>query len=82
MLLEVEPITFSYEMIFRECVDILSLVAAIFDTTYEAANIWIFCIIWPFLFLVLIIWNIYLRRRLRSLRMILKSKPITDNLDG
>jgi hypothetical protein len=78
MFLEVEPITLSYEVVFRECVDILSLIAAVFNISYEAANIWIFCIIWSFLFLVLIIWNIYLRRRLRSLRMILKSKPLPN----
>lgn len=78
MLLEVEPITWSYEVVFRECVDILYLLAYVFNTSYEAINIWIFCIIWPMLFILLICRNIYLKRRLKSLKMFLNSGPLPN----
>ena len=65
MILEVEPITFSFNQVFYDCVDLLELTAAIFNTTYEIVNVWIFCIIWPILFVLLIARNIYLKRRLR-----------------
>jgi hypothetical protein len=80
MLLEVEPIIFSYEMIFRECVSLLYFVASVFNTSYEAINIWIFCIIWPILFVLLIARNIYLKRRLKSLKLHIKSKPLADKI--
>lgn len=35
------------DAIFYACVALLMQIAAYFDTTYEAVNVWIFCVIWP-----------------------------------
>ncbi len=43
---------------FKCCVDLLVYLAAKFHMTYEAINIWIFVIIEPIVFLILL-WVIY-----------------------
>lgn len=44
--------------IFKWCVDLLETLAVKFHMTYEAVNVWIFVIIEPLVFLVLL-WIIY-----------------------
>jgi hypothetical protein len=44
--------------VFKCCVDLLVYLAAKFNMTYEAINIWIFVIIEPIVFLLLL-WIIY-----------------------
>ena len=40
--------------IFQLCVDLLLWLARLLDTSYEAINVWIFCVIWPLITLLLI----------------------------
>jgi hypothetical protein len=56
------------DRVFNLCVDILVSLASLFGTTYEAINIWIFCVIWP-LFTVFLILSIFRQRYIiRQLR--------------
>lgn len=41
--------------LFDRCVELLRLMADKFGITYEAINVWIFCIIWPLLTVALIV---------------------------
>ena len=41
------------DTIFNFCVRLLYDVANILDISYEEINVWLFCVIWPFLSLVL-----------------------------
>ena len=56
-------------LLFDLCVDILRWLADLFGVSYNAVNIWIFCIIWPILTLVLIAVVIRQRLRIRRLRL-------------
>jgi hypothetical protein len=40
--------------IFDLCVVILKWMSALFGTTYETVNVWVFCVIWPILTLLLL----------------------------
>ena len=48
------------DYIFEKCVVFLHWLARKFGTTYEAINVWIFCIIWPAFTLFLIGWIVWL----------------------
>lgn len=48
---------------FDACVQVLLRLADFFGTSYEAVNVWIFCVIWPLLTLALL--AVVLRQRLR-----------------
>ena len=39
--------TLVVDTMFSWCVDILRLVASLLGITYEAVNVWVFCVIWP-----------------------------------
>ena len=54
--------------VFYWCVDILVLYAKKLGITYEAINVWIFCIIEPIVFLLMLGIIIRQARRLRSLK--------------
>lgn len=41
--------------VFYLCVDLLRALAKYFGTTYEIINVWIFCIIGPIVFVLLLI---------------------------
>jgi hypothetical protein len=43
------------DKLFWLCVKLLHWVAAKCGTTYEAINIWIFCIIWPVITIALVV---------------------------
>ena len=45
----------NYNQIFKWCVEALQFYAKVFHTTYEAINIWIFCIIEPIVFFIMLI---------------------------
>ena len=49
------------DQIFDYCVDLLFDVAAILGITYEEINVWLFCIIWPLLSLIMFVEIIRLR---------------------
>ena len=54
--------------IFNLCVDLLVWLAGLLGITYEEINVWIFCVIWPLITMLLIavvVWQYYLIRRLR-----------------
>jgi hypothetical protein len=40
--------------IFKWCVEFLQYYAKVFHTTYEALNVWIFCIIEPIIFILML----------------------------
>ena len=40
--------------IFQACVDLLNAIASMLNMTYNEVNVWIFCIIWPTITIVLI----------------------------
>ncbi len=44
---------------FYLCVNFLEYIAVKFNTTYEAINVWIFCIIGPIVFLSMLFMIIY-----------------------
>jgi len=54
--------------VFYWCVDILVLYAKKLGITYEAINVWIFCIIEPIVFLLMLAIILRQARRLRSLK--------------
>jgi len=43
------------DKLFWLCVKFLHWLAAKFKITYEAINIWIFCVVWPLITLALIV---------------------------
>lgn len=54
--------------IFQLCVDLLVWLAGLLGMTYEGVNVWIFCVIWPVITLLLIaivVYQCFLIRRLR-----------------
>lgn len=51
---------------FNWCVDILNWLAAHIGMTYEEVNVWIFCVIWPLITVVLIGVVIVQRMQLRG----------------
>jgi len=54
--------------VFYWCVNFLRVWAAKLNMTYEEINIWIFCIIWPVLSVLAIVWLIYLLVKVRWLK--------------
>ena len=55
--------------IFNWCVKLLELMAQEFGTTYELVNVWIFCIIEPIVFLGMLIFILFQRRKIKQLKM-------------
>lgn len=49
------------DVIFDLCVQLLQHLAAICGTTYNAVNVWIFCVIWP-VFTLGLIWRVVCQR--------------------
>jgi hypothetical protein len=43
------------DKLFWLCVKLLHRLAALCGTTYEAVNVWVFCIIWPALTIALVV---------------------------
>lgn len=54
--------------IFRLCVVLLIELAKLLGITYEAVNVWVFCVIWPLFTLLLIYLVLRQRRTIRRLR--------------
>jgi hypothetical protein len=59
---------FGVDVAFGVCVIILRVAAARLGTTYEAVNVWFFCVVWPLFTMALIGVVVHQRRRLRRLR--------------
>lgn len=62
------------ETIFNLCVALLLDLADFTGMTYKEINVWIFCIIWPVLTIILCINNIRLRKNFQKLRNSLTEK--------
>ena len=56
------------DKIFYWCVQILELTAKKLGTTYEAINVWIFCIIEPIVFMAMLAVIIVQAKKLRKLK--------------
>tara|TARA_Y100000588_G_C13872781_1_gene761035 strand:+ start:42 stop:419 length:378 start_codon:yes stop_codon:yes gene_type:complete len=56
------------DAIFRYCVVLLVDLARVFGISYEALNIWVFVIIQPLIIVILLIWALRLRRKIKKLR--------------
>jgi hypothetical protein len=54
--------------LFDICVDILYWIAGVFGITYKEANIWIFVIIEPIIFLLMLVCIFWQRVRIIELR--------------
>ena len=67
--------------IFNWCVELLLWGAQKLGTTYEVINVWIFCIIEPILFLGMLIFLVFQRRKIKRLKMMLDTndKPINNS---
>lgn len=50
--------------IFDECVDVLTLFARDYGTTYKRINVWFFCIIEPIIFVLMVVAIVVLVRKL------------------
>ena len=55
------------DAIFRYCVVLLVDIAKLLGISYEASNIWVFIIIQPLFIVILLVWVLRLRRRLKRL---------------
>lgn len=58
--------------IFYKCVDILRDLAAYLGTTYEAVNVWIFVIIEPVIFIIMLVALIQLWKSNKRYRKLLR----------
>ena len=56
------------DAIFRYCVVLLVDLARVLGISYEALNIWVFVIIQPLIIVILLIWALRLRRKIKKLR--------------
>ena len=54
------------DAIFRYCVVLLVDLARVFGISYEALNIWVFVIIQPLMIVILLIWALRLRRKIKK----------------
>ena len=54
------------DLTFDYCVQLLFDVAAILEISYEEINVWIFCVIWPLLSLIMLAEIIRLRIKINN----------------
>ena len=62
------------DFLFDLCVDILLWLADLFGVSYNTINIWIFCVIWPIITVVLIVIVIRQHWCIRRLKLKLEKK--------
>ena len=53
--------------LFDLCVEILIYISKIFNISYQEANIWIFVIIEPIIFFIMLLYIIHLRKKITKL---------------
>ena len=58
------------DKLFQQCVDLLVRLAAKLNMTYEEINIWIFVIIEPIVFLIMLVIIIRQYRKLKALKLL------------
>jgi len=49
--------------IFNACVELLYYLANTIGLTYKEINVWIFVIIQPIIFIIMLLWIIYLKKK-------------------
>ena len=54
--------------IFNACVELLKWLGQILGLTYNEINVWIFVIIEPIIFIIMLIWIIRLRKKIKLLK--------------
>ena len=59
--------TINMNELFDLCVEILIYISKIFNISYEEANIWIFVIIEPIIFFIMLLYIIHLRKKITKL---------------
>ena len=52
--------------IFNTCVDLLYYWGDIIGLSYKEINVWIFVIIQPLIFIIMLSWIIYLRKKIKK----------------
>jgi len=57
-----------YNDLFHQCAEFLRWLAPIFGLTYKELNIWIFVIIEPLIFLIMVFWIIKLKKQINDLQ--------------
>lgn len=57
------------ESVFDECVDLLNVWAAATGLTYKEINVWIFCVIWPAVTLLLLLFGYWQTRRVAHYKL-------------
>lgn len=58
----------TYDNVFKWCVQLLIVVGDKMGMTYEEINVWVFCIIEPITFTLMLAWIIYLLIRVYKLK--------------
>lgn len=58
--------------VFCWCVDVLDAGAAMLGISYQAINVWIFCVIWPLVTIALIVTVLVQAVKLRNVKQSLK----------
>ena len=53
--------------VFNWCVQFLTWLGNLLGMSYQAINVWIFCILWPAFTLLLIVIVLHQRRKIRAL---------------
>ena len=56
------------DLIFNVSVRWLYVCADWLGITYEEINVWLFCIVWPLITLVMTVWIVLLRRNIRRIQ--------------
>ena len=56
------------DLIFNVSVRWLYVSADWLGITYEEINVWLFCIVWPLITLVMTVWIVLLRRNIRRIQ--------------
>jgi len=62
----------TYNNVFKWCVQLLIVGGDKLGMTYEEINVWIFCIIEPIIFAIMLAWIVYLLIRVRRLKAVIK----------
>ena len=57
-----------YNDLFHQCAEFLRITAPKFGMTYKEINIWIFVIIEPIIFILMVLWIIRLKIRIKKLQ--------------
>lgn len=66
-----------FNTVFYWCVKILEIYSEKLGMTYEELNVWLFVIIYPILFIILLTYGLYFHRKYNNLK---KSSILNESL--